>query len=131
MRTIVEYQEPLSVVRLAPGTGFPRWADGLPMTSVTWSRRDTSVVCPTRSVPDRLPGTIEGPFAAFELQEPVDFGLCGVLAGLIVPLAEAQVPAFAISTFETDWVLVPGQLTRAARAAWVQAGFTVLTEEDM
>ncbi len=119
------------MVKLPPGSGYPRWADGLPMTSVTWSRRDTTVICPTRSVPDRLPGTVEGPLAAFELQGPVDFTLSGVLAALLVPLAEAQVPVFAISTFDTDWVLVPGHVTQAARAAWLQAGFIVLTEEDM
>ena len=46
---------------------------------------------------------------------PLDFSLTGVLATLLQPLAEAEISVFTISTFDTDWVLVPvGDADRAA-----------------
>ena len=48
-----------------------------------------------------------------------------MLSRILLPLAEAEVPVFTLSTFDTDWVLVPvGQAGRAAEA-WRRAGFTV------
>jgi hypothetical protein len=48
---------------------------------------------------------------------PHDFSLTGVISSLVVPLAEAEVPIFVISTFESDYVLVrSSDLARAADA---------------
>ncbi len=48
---------------------------------------------------------------------PFDFSLTGVIASLVAPLAEAKVPIFLISTFESDYVLVrSSDLARAADA---------------
>jgi hypothetical protein len=41
-----------------------------------------------------------------EVKGPLDFSLAGVVASLVVPLAEAEIPIFVISTFETDYILV-------------------------
>jgi hypothetical protein len=41
-----------------------------------------------------------------EVMGPLDFSLSGVVASLVVPLAEADLPIFVISTFESDYVLV-------------------------
>ncbi|KAG7452273.1 uncharacterized protein BT62DRAFT_295048 [Guyanagaster necrorhizus] len=38
---------------------------------------------------------------------PMEFNLTGVLASFTLPLQEAQVPVFAVSTWNTDYVLVP------------------------
>ncbi len=53
--------------------------------------------------------------------ETLDHSLTGILASLAVPLAAAGVPIFALSTFDTDYVLVPadrlGDAADALRAA--------------
>ncbi len=125
-RTLLEHPEPISVVKLAAGSDLPVWADGLPITSVTWTSRETSVVCPSRCIPDALPGTIEGPFTAFEVAGDLPLTLTGILSSLTEPLAQAQVSAFAISTYATDWLLVKAQSTQAAKASWALAGFDVV-----
>lgn len=124
--TLLEYVEPVSIVKLPAGSDLPDWADGLPLTSVTWTARETSVVCPTRCIPDSLPGRIEGPFTAFEVAGHLPFNINGVLQALTTPLAEAQVAVFILSTFETEWLLVPGQHARAARASWARAGHQII-----
>ena len=45
-------------------------------------------------------------WCALELAGPLDFSLTGVVSALVTPLAEAEVPIFVLSTFETDYLLV-------------------------
>jgi uncharacterized protein len=59
------------------------------------------------------------------VEGPLDPGLTGVLSALLEPLAEAEVPVFTISTFDTDWVLVPSEEAGRAAEAWRRTGHTV------
>ena len=49
----------------------------------------------------------EGPFVAFMVEGPLDFALTGVVSRLSVTLADAGIPIFVISTYDTDYILVP------------------------
>ena len=111
------------VVRLGPGADIPEWASSGTLFSVTATAEETSLVCGARGVPRKA--RQQGPFTAFAVVGPLDFALTGLLAGLLVPLAEAQVPVFAVSTFETDWVLVPADRADAAAEAWRRSGHAV------
>jgi hypothetical protein len=124
--TIAEHTEPVCVVRLPAGSALPDWADGAPLISVTWTRDETSVVCPARSVPDTLPGAVMGPYAAFQVVGPMDHGLTGVLSALLAPLAEAEIPILIVATYDTDWILTPAQHSAAAAACWTGAGHEVV-----
>ncbi len=126
-RGLVLHEHPgaVSVLRLPADAPEPTWARGVPLVSVTRSADELSVVCPTRSVPEQLPGAVQGPYAAFEVAGPTDSALTGVLAGLLRPLADGGISVFALSTFATDWVLVPTGSTAPACAAWRAAGHAV------
>jgi uncharacterized protein len=63
------------------------------------------------------------------VQGPLDFSLTGILASLLKPLADAEISIFTLSTFDTDWVLVPAGSTGSATRALRAAGHTVVTEE--
>ena len=94
-----------AVVRLASGAGIPWWAatsDGL--LSVTRTVDETSIVCEDRLVPAGVQA--ERGFAALRVVGTLPFSATGVLACIVVPLADAGVSIFAISTFDTDYVLV-------------------------
>ncbi len=121
--TLVQYDEPLVVVRLGPGTDLPEWASSGSLFSVTATATETSLVCGARGVPRKA--RQQGPFTAFAVEGTLDFALTGVLAGLLAPLAEAEISAFALSTFDTDWVLVPADQAPRAAEAWGRAGCTV------
>jgi uncharacterized protein len=56
---------------------------------------------------------------------PIPFGETGVLHGILAPLAAAEISIFAISTFDTDYLLVKGSALEAAIRALREAGFTV------
>jgi hypothetical protein len=59
----------------------------------------------------------ESGFRCFELQGPFPFAMTGVLAAVLGPLARARVSIFAISTYDTDYVMVKEkQLAKAVKA---------------
>ncbi|HEV8628712.1 MAG TPA: ACT domain-containing protein [Thermoanaerobaculia bacterium] len=118
----------LAVCRLSPGQGVPEWVLALPFWSLTRTDDELSVV-----VPESLATPAwrqETGFRALKVRGPLDFGLTGVLARLSVALADAGVSLFALSTFDTDYLLVrESDLARAVdalqRAGCAIAGGTV------
>jgi hypothetical protein len=118
-----QFPETLAVVRLAPGAEIPAWAESSSLFSITATARETSLVCARRSVPKKAQQA--GPFTAFAVEGPLDFSLTGILAELLQPLAEIEISIFTISTFDTDWILVPqGDADRAAEE-WRRRGHDV------
>ncbi len=59
----------------------------------------------------------EGHFRAFKIEGPLDFALTGILANFTDILAKAGISVFAISTFDTDYILVPAEKAGAAKVA--------------
>ena len=117
------YPETLAVVKLPPGAEVPGWAESSSIFSVTATATETSVVCAARSVPKK--SVHQRPFTAFEVEGPLDFALTGVLSALLQPLAEAEISVFTLSTFDTDWILVPGDAADRAEEEWRRSGHTV------
>lgn len=112
----------LAVCRLDPMASVPPWVAG-DLVSVTRTTDELSIVCAADAVP--LGTRVEGPFRALAVEGPLDFTLTGVLASLAVPLADADVPIFVVSTYDTDVVLVPSDRLAAARDALDRAGHLV------
>lgn len=118
----------LALVRLDPGAGVPGWIDwSAPLVSVTRTADELSLVIPERCVPAAGSGLrCEAGWRAFKVEGPLDFALTGILASLAVPLAEAGVPIFAVSTFDTDYLLVrDAHVKRAASALTATGRFRV------
>ncbi len=112
-----------AVVRLNPDDSVPRWARGGALWSITQTPEELSIVCRSERVPPGL--RTEGPFKALKIRGPLDFNLTGILASLADPLAAAGLSIFALSTFDTDYVLVPEAGLGRALAALESAGHQV------
>ena len=115
--------ERFAISRLAADTPIPNWATQGPFFSVTRTGDELSVVTELSRVPPGVqsqPGwrvlKVHGPFALSEI---------GVLASLAAPLAEAKISLFAVSTFNTDYLLVASETLSAAIAALERAGHTI------
>ena len=96
----------LAICRLRATERIPSWALELHegFVSITRTPDELSIVCAQDAVP---PDTeVEEDWRALVLPGPIPFEMTGVLAALTVPLAEAGIPVFAISTYDTDYVLV-------------------------
>ena len=115
----------LAVCRLAPGAPLADWMSTGAVSSITRTAHELSVVCDEGAVPEGVQA--ETGWRALALRGPIDFGLTGVLASLLVPLADAEVSIFALSTYDTDLVLVKErQLAPAVRA--IRAAGAVVDE---
>ena len=73
--------------------------------SIVRTDEEVSLVCETEATPASAIAREDG-WRAFKVAGPLDFELVGILAKISSALAEAEVPLFAISTFDTDYVLV-------------------------
>ncbi|QIK76414.1 ACT domain-containing protein [Nocardioides piscis] len=121
--TLLQFPEKLAIVRLGPGAEVPKWAESASLFSVTATATETSLVCATRSVPTKTPSI--KPLTAFQVRGPLDPDAVGILAALLVPLAEAEIPVYTLSTFDTDWILVRLVDGEKASEAWRRRGHTV------
>ena len=91
-------------------------------------RLDADAAVPSRHDEDALPA--DGPPAergwrALEVEGPLDFDLIGILASLTGPLVAAGVPVFALSTYDTDYLLVLERDLERALSALERAGHEV------
>ncbi|HEY4525795.1 MAG TPA: ACT domain-containing protein [Candidatus Paceibacterota bacterium] len=76
--------------------------------SITKTADELSVVCESDAIPPNCPKVEKG-WRALKVEGPLDFSLTGILASLATPLAEAGISIFAISTYDTDYVLVKSE----------------------
>ena len=96
-----------------PFSGLPLHNSGF--YSVTKTAEEVSLVCREESIPTGFP--VEKDFRLLKVEGPLDFSLTGVLSSLLKPLADAAIPVFTISTYDTDYILVKdGQLEQTLRA---------------
>ena len=114
----------LAVCRLPIDAAVPNWAWSGELTSITGSDDELSLVCAADAVPADVKNTAG--WRALKVRGPLDFELVGILAGLSAVLAGAEVPIFAISTYNTDYILVPGSQLDAAVAGLEGAGYCVV-----
>ena len=91
--------------------------------SVSRTPEELSVVCSAAVVPDGV--RREGPFAAFMVEGPLDFALTGIVSRLSAAMADAGIPVFVVSTFDTDYVLIAADRAEQAALTWQRAGFAV------
>jgi uncharacterized protein len=107
--------ERLAIVRLEGAAPVPQWAQSAGgFVSITRTRDELSIVVDEGAVPDDLPA-LRG-YRALRVEGTLDPALVGVLVSIASPLADAGVPIFAISTHDTDYVLVRhAALDRAVR----------------
>jgi hypothetical protein len=95
------------------------------LISVTRTDQELSIVCDAGVAPDGA--ELDGPWRALYVGGPIPFGLTGVVASLVEPLAAVACPVFVISTFDGDLLLTPSDRHTDATTALRQAGHTIDT----
>jgi len=111
-----------AVCRLSAADPVPAWASGL-FVSITRTAAELSIVCAQEHVP--ADAKHEPDWRILEVAGPLDFSLTGILAAIATPLAAAGISIFAVSTFDTDYVLVKHASLACAADALRAAGHAV------
>lgn len=120
---LVVLDRELALCRLGPEDPFPEWAVGDFVATVR-TGEELSVVCSAAQVPNHVQAS-HG-WRAIRVAGTLDLSLTGVLAELLGPLERAGIPIFAISSFDTDYVLVPGDRLDEATEALRDTGHAVI-----
>ena len=116
----------LAVSRLYETAELPEWARKGPFFCLTRTSDELSIVCLEENVPEGI--RQERGWRAFKLHGPIEFSTVGVLASLTAPLARSGISLFALSTFDTDYLLVKEDDVKKATLALREEGHRIHTE---
>lgn len=103
-----------SIHQLSPDSEIPDDVSQSSFYSISRTEEELSIVCPS-SIPIISENSDAG-WSCLKVIGPLDFSLTGILADIAVVLAKAGISIFAISTFNTDFILVKtGSLENAIK----------------
>ena len=123
MLTLTLLEQTFTLHRLEPDAELPAPALHSPFFAIMRTADETSLVLP-ESIEIESDKSDVG-WGCFKVEGPLDFSLVGILARIANVLAEAQVSIFALSTFDTDYILVKREQVQAAKEALRAAGYSV------
>jgi len=121
--TLVVVDGVFAVCRLEPGAPIPIWSTADDFFSITRTADELSVVCRQDAVPDGI--NCERGWRCLRVAGTIPFSVVGVLASLTAPLADAGISVFALSTFDTDYLLVKAKDLERAVDVLRRRGHTI------
>lgn len=89
--------------------------------------KELSLVCLTEAVPSNVIALDDG-WRAFRIQGELDFSLIGIFAKITNILAEQQIGIFAISTYNTDYILTKKEDYEKALQVLSEAGYEIVPQ---
>ncbi len=122
-QTLFLLAETFAICRLEKGATPPQWVQNASFFSITGTADELSLVCRAESVPTDIQA--DWGWRCFKLQGPFPFSLTGILNSVTVPLAQADIGIFAVSTYNTDYVLVKEHALQQALSVLTEAGHTI------
>ena len=97
-------EEKYGVCRLDKTELIPEWAQNSDFFAITRTADELSIVCTEDSIPNNI--KCEKDWRILKVEGPLDFSLIGILASISTILAQNGISIFAISTYDTDYILV-------------------------
>lgn len=97
-------KEKYGVCRLNKTELIPEWARNSDFFSITKTSDELSIVCFQDNIPNDI--KCEKDWRVLKIEGPLDFSLIGILASISTILAQNGISIFAISTYDTDYILV-------------------------
>jgi hypothetical protein len=117
-----------AVCRLQPDDPWPAWLRNGAFFSITRTPDELSIVCPVAAVPETVQA--ERGWRCLKVEGPLDFTLTGVLSSLLTPLAAAGISVYALSTYDTDYLLLKQDDFERSLEVLAGAGHRIRRGED-
>ncbi len=117
-------KEKVGVCRLDKKTPLPKWVEASEFFSITKTMDELSIVCSENSIPIDI--KCEKDWRVLKVHGPLDFSLIGILSSISTILAKKGISIFAISTYDTDYILVKDKDINNAIDALTYEGYEVL-----
>jgi hypothetical protein len=119
--------ENFSIHRLAANSEIPKVVFTAPIYFIAKTYDEISIVLPSHY--SLTTGDVETDWQALEVLGPLDFSLTGILSDIASVLASEKISIFAISTFDTDYILVKRNTVEAAVGVLRLNHYQVITEQ--
>ena len=97
-------EDTYGVCRLQKNDLIPSWAFQGEFYSITKTDDELSIVCLQNNIPENI--QCETDWKILKIQGPLDFSLIGILSKISTLMAENKISIFAVSTYDTDYILV-------------------------
>ena len=121
--TIVVLPELYAICRLDADAPVPGWASSADFFSITRTANELSIVCKDSALPEGAHAERER--RLMQIEGTLSFTLTGVLAAVTAPLALAEISIFAVSTYDTDYLLVSEEDLQETVQVLEAAGHTI------
>ncbi|QSX35657.1 ACT domain-containing protein [Shewanella sedimentimangrovi] len=122
--TLAVHPQLYSIHSFSPETPLPAAVFSQPMFFIGKTREELSVVVPAELELDSL--ETETDWRCFEILGPLGFSMTGILSRVSGTLADASISIFAISTFDTDYILVKRDKLKQAIGALKRSGYQII-----
>lgn len=86
---------------------------------------EKSLVCVTGEVPENVIEREDG-WKAFRIQGVLDFSFIGILARISELMAQNKIGIFAVSTYNTDYILIKKENYQKALQVLENAGYQII-----
>ena len=110
-----------SIHRLSPDVAVPPQVYDSELYSIIKTDNEISIVCDS-SIQLQAEESVSG-WSCLQIIGPLDFSLTGILSGISTVLANSKISIFAISTFNTDYILVETANINKAKQALIDSGY--------
>ncbi len=110
-----------SIARIPPSTAIPQWHLSSRFFSISKSEDEISIVCEDHLIPEEVKK--DAGWILFKFKDKLDFQLTGILSSIAAPLAEHKISIFAVSTFDTDYILVERKAIERTMEILEKCGF--------
>lgn len=115
-----------AVVKQIPGKSLPTWIKSeKSFLSITYTEDEISFICQERFIPIDFEGEKEKGWRVVKIKGKLDFSMTGILTGLTIPLAEADISIFVSSTYNTDYILIKKESLAEAISIWQSQGHEI------
>ncbi len=112
-----------AVCRLETSESIPDWIEQEDFYSITRTSNELSIVCIEKNIPENI--QCERDWKILKVEGPLDFSLVGILSSLSAALARQGISIFAISTYDTDYILVKNKDLTLAKSTLSQEGHQI------
>jgi hypothetical protein len=119
-------KEMFGICRYENTAPIPDWASDAPMCSITRTKKELTIVCPQNIIPAE--SDCSGQWRCFRIDGSFELDETGVIASVSVPLAEAGISIYVVSTYDTDYFLIRDCAIENAIAVLTDMGHKITQE---
>ncbi|MBU3174926.1 ACT domain-containing protein [Clostridium estertheticum] len=121
--------EKFGVCRVNKNELIPDWVKNSSFYSITKTADELSIVCSQDSIPSNI--KCEKDWRILKVEGPLDFSLIGIISSISTVLALKRISIFAVSTYDTDYILVKNKDIDNAVLALSNERYEVINQENM